>query len=631
MVEWEDGSITAEPLLFFAADSPETCAAYAKRVGLLDTDGWKRFKRLAKREKKFLRMLNQAKLSSLRRSRVYQYGFQVPRNAKDAIQLDKENGNTRWRDAMRLEIHQLVEYSTFEDFGKHGKAPRGFQRIHAHFVFAVKHDGRHKARLVAGGHLTQPTQESVYSGVVSVRTLRMVIFLAELNGLELMGADIGNAYLEATTKERVFIVAGPEFEELAGHILVIRKALYGLRTSGARWHERFADCLRDLGFAPSKADPDVWMRRHGNIWEYIAVYVDDIAVAAKNPREILDQLKINYKFKLKGDGPLTFHLGCDFFRDPDGTMAYGPSKYIKKMMSAYESMFGTKPKEYTSPLDKGDHPELDESEELDPDGISKYQSLIGSLQWLVTLGRFDVATAVMTMSRFRAAPRKGHLERIKRIYGYVRKHNSGFIRVRTHLPDYSSLPHQQHDWMYSVYGNVKEEVPDDIPEPLGKPVVLTTYVDANLYHDMLTGRAVTGILQFINATPIEWYTKHQATVASATFGSEFVAARVATDMTIDIRTSLCYLGVPISGPTYMFGDNQAVVTNSTIPHSVLHKRHYALSYHRVREAIVADIIRFYHIDGKENPADVLSKHNGFQQFWPLIKPILFARGDPALA
>jgi hypothetical protein len=145
-----------------------------------------------------------------------------------------------------------------------------------------------------------------------------------------------------------------------------------------------------------------------------------------------------------------------------------------------------------------------------------------------------------------------------------------------------------------VYGDVQELLPQDAPEALGKPVVLTTYVDANLMHDMITGRSVTAVLHLINKTPIDWYTKRQATVETATFGSEFVAARTAVDQIIDLRTILRYLGVPVHKKTYMFGDNESVVKNATLPHSSLNKRHNALSYHRVREAIAAGIVRFYH-------------------------------------
>ena len=112
------------------------------------------------------------------------------------------------------------------------------------------------------------------------------------------------------------------------------------------------------------------------------------------------------------------------------------------------------------------------------------------------------------------------------------------IRVRTDIPDYLELPNITNEWMYTVYGEVKEGIPKDIPKPAGNRIVLTTYVDANLYHDYITGRAVMGILHLVNQTPIDWYSKRQATVETATYGSEFVAARIETDQIIDLRMTL---------------------------------------------------------------------------------------------
>ena len=207
-------------------------------------------------------------------------------------------------------------------------------------------------------------------------------------------------------------------------------------------------------------------------------------------------------------------------------------------MDSYEQMFGEKPREFKSPLEKNDHPEMDTSKALDADGIAKYQSMIGAAQWLISLGRFDVATAVMTRSRFRAAPRHGHLERLKRIYGYVRRHLHGCIRVRTEPPDFLAVPATKYDWSYSIYGDVHEAIPDNEPPPLGRKVFTTTYVDANLYHDLITGCAATGILHLVNGTPVDWYSKRQATVETTAYGSEFVAARIATDQIIDLRLTL---------------------------------------------------------------------------------------------
>jgi Reverse transcriptase (RNA-dependent DNA polymerase) len=167
-----------------------------------------------------------------RREPFWKFGILVPRTHLQALELDKSNGNTRWHEAEETEMKHLLGYNTFVDQGKGGNAPAGHKKIQCHMI----HDGRHKARLVAGGHLTDPNTESVYSGVVSLRGIRLVVFLAELNSLDLWGAEIGNAYLEAKTKEKVYISGGPEFGLLEGHTLLVDKALYGLRSSGLCWH-----------------------------------------------------------------------------------------------------------------------------------------------------------------------------------------------------------------------------------------------------------------------------------------------------------------------------------------------------------------------------------------------------------
>ena len=331
----------------------------------------------------------------------YKYGFEVPRDYKHAKELDKKNGNTKWQDATDLELQQLDTYKVFNNLGKRSQGPKGYKKIRVHLIFDVKHDGRHKARMVADGHLTDIPVDSVYSGVVSLRGLRIMLFLAELNQLETWATDIGNAYLEAETSEKVYIIAGPEFGEKQGDTLVISKALYGLRSSGKRFHDKFADDLRDMGFSPCKNEPDIWMRKRSGLWEYVAVYVDDLAFAMKDPAEFTKLLAEKYKYKLKGTGDIAFHLGYDFFCDDDGVLCMAPRKYIDKMIDGYFNMFGEKPRtRYSSPLEKGDHPELDTSELLDESGIQKYQSLVGSLQWAVSIGRLDITTAVMTLSGF---------------------------------------------------------------------------------------------------------------------------------------------------------------------------------------------------------------------------------------
>ena len=120
----------------------------------------------------------------------------------------------------------------------------------------------------------------------------------------------------------------------------------------------------------------------------------------------------------------------------------------------------------------------------------------------------------------------------------------------------------------------------------------TTYVDTNLHHDQVTGRAITACLHIINTTPSHWNTKRQFTVETATFGSEFVAARITTDQIIDLRYTLMHLGVPVRSKSYMFGDNKSVVEIASIPTSTLAKKSTLASYHRVREGIAAGFLQF---------------------------------------
>jgi hypothetical protein len=177
--------------------------------------------------------------------------------------------------------------------------------------------------------------------------------------------------------------------------------------------------------------------------------------------------------------------------------------------------------------------------------------------------------------------------------------------VLTNEPDYSDYQDPEYDWSSSVYGDVKEIIPTDTLEPEGKYVTLSHYFDANLYHDMVTGRSVTAILHFLNQTLMDWYSKKQATVETATFGSEFITARTTIDQIVDLQMTLCYLGIPIQEKSYVFRDNKTVIDASLTPHAKLHKRHNALSFHRVQEAVASKYFTIFHLPGKYNPANIL--------------------------
>ena len=219
-------------------------------------------------------------------------------------------------------------------------------------------------------------------------------------------------------------------------------------------------------------------------------------------------------------------------------LCHAPKKHIKKILENYRRIYSAWPKPTTSPLTAGDHPELDTSELLDEDNQKIYQLLIGALQGVMQISRFDICTVAMTLSRFRAMKRQGHLDHVQRTHGHLSKMRCAAIKIRTHAPDYSDTPVKMCDWECSCYADAKEEIPLDAPKPKGKPVTVTSCFDANLCHNLISGKSVTGILHQLNKTPIDWHSKLQSSVETATFGLECVAARTCTEQVIDLRLTL---------------------------------------------------------------------------------------------
>ena len=558
----------------------------------------------------------------------FKFGVRVPYGVKQALYLDKVNGNHHWRDAIKKELEQLTEFKVFRTLAKGEVLDPEYKQIPYHIVFDVKFDLRCKARLVADGNWTDLICGDVYSGVVSIETVRIGFLIGELNNLQCCAGDVGNAFLNGYTKEKIYIIAGPEFgPDLEGQILVIVRSLYGLRTSAACFHEQLSEVLSILGFKPTKMDPNLFYADMEDHYDYVASYVDDVLVWSKDPMAVIKKLEDIYT--MKGVGIPEYYLGGNVdYLDEHWTkenvgLATSAKTCIENTIPKFEKLFDTKFKSIKTPMEADYHPELDDSPLLSPLDASKYRSIIGSLNWIITLGRFDIQYSTMSLSRFSVAPREGHLKAAQRILGYLKVFYKGRIIMDNSYPDHSQYPTEDHENWKEFYPDAQEDIPHDALPPKGKPVRLTVYVDADHAHDQVTRRSVTGIVAFINNTPVRWISKRQKTVETSTYGSELVAARIATELIMELRYNLRMMGVPIEGPALLLGDNMSVVLNTTVPSSVLKKKHLAVGYHRVREAIACGILRFAHIRSENNIADVLTKPLTNVKFHPLIQPILF--------
>ena len=246
--------------------------------------------------------------------------------------------------------------------------------------------------------------------------------------------DIGNAFLYGKTKEKVLVRAGPEFGENAGKTLIVDKSLYGLRSTSARFHEHLSAKLRSMGFTPTKADADFWMKDCGTHYEYIARYIDDVLAFGKEPLGIIQEIQKDYV--LKGVGRPEYYLGGDVLELDNAwkstvALALSAKTYAKNVVDKFERVFGSELHEFKTPMASDYHPEMDETPLLDAATISLYRGLIGSANWMITLGRFDVAYATSTLARFLIQPREGHLKAIKRVFGYLKKFPAAQLLVDT--------------------------------------------------------------------------------------------------------------------------------------------------------------------------------------------------------
>ena len=617
LVAWKGGTSSWIPLKDLKESYPIQVAEYALANKILEEPAfcwWARHV-LKKRD----RIIKKVKTRYW--ERTHKYGVPLPKSVAEALRMDRETGTDFWQRSIEKEMKNID--CAFE-FPADGKAPVGYQKIDCHMIFDVKMTLERKARYVAGGHQTQPTKDITFASVVSRDSIRIAFLIAALNDLDVLSADISGAYLNANAAEKVYTIAGREFgAEKEGRVVVITRALYGLRSSGKAWRDHMAATLRDHGYTSCRADPDVWMRPKTKTngfryWSYIMVYTDDILVVDHDPKSVMDYLASRYTLKPGSMKEPDTYLGaqvCKFYIDgaPDPEKprwAMSSEKYVKQAVSDVEQELShvdrCLPTRVATPLSQGYRPELDQSRELDAKRGQYYQSLIGVLRWVCELGRVDILVAVSMLSRYLVSPREGHLQQVFHLFAYLKHHKRSRMVFDDTEPIFDPNAFKVCDWS-EFYPDAEEALPSMTPQERGHGVVTSCFVDADHAGCKATRRSHTGVFIFVNKAPILWYSKRQNTVETSTFGSEYCAMKTAIDMIEGLRYKLRMMGVPLIGATAVFCDNQSVVKNSTAPESVLKKRHNAIAYHRAREAQAAGIIRVAWENGETNIADLLTK------------------------
>ena len=584
---WTDGSTSWIDLKDMKESHPVQTAEYAKAAGIDHEPAfnWWVNHVLQKRER-IISLVRKRETRYIKRT--HKYGIEVPKTVKQAYELDRQNGNDLWTKAIAKEMKNVRVAFRILPLGQ--TAPIGHKRIPCHMVFDIKMiDFGRKARLVAGGHVTDAPAAMTYASVVSRETVRIALTIAALNSLSVKTGDVMNAYITAPITEKVWTVLGPEFgnDECGLHAIIVR-ALYGLKSAGAAFRAHLSSFMRKMGYTSCKADPDLWFKAETNPYDsaryyaYILCYVDDILVMNHDPETVLKEIDGYMPLKNPNDMEVDIYLGTKLKETklPNGIWAWGmsPSKYVQQAVKNCESQLikdfdgrYTLPSKADNPFPTTYEPELDTSEPLDPTGASFYSHIIGVMRWMVEIGRVDIATEVSLLSSHLAYPRHGHLLTALHVMGYLKlKHNTRLIFDPTYPKiDQSMFPAQ--NWN-EFYGDVKEAIPIDMPEPLGKPIDIRMWVDSDHAGEKRTRRSRTGFFIFINHACIDWVSKRQSTIETSVFGAEFVAMKHGIEKLRGLRYKLRMMGVPVDRHSFIYGDNKSAITNSSKPESVLKKK-----------------------------------------------------------
>ena len=619
-VQWLDGSTSWQSLKELKESYPLQVAEYAVMQGIDDEPAfnwWVDF--VLKKRERIIKLVKGRQAKFLKK--CFKFGIEVPSSVKQAHEIDKKNGNTLWADAIKKEMENVrVAFRIAED----GEViPIGYQQIRCHMVFDIKQeDFRRKARLVAGCHTTEAPATITYASVVSRESVRIALLLAALNDVEVKTADIENAYITAPNAEKIYTVLGPEFGSEAGKKAFVVRALYGLKSAGASFRNHLADCMRHLGFTPCLADPDLWMlateKEDGTAYyAYVLLYVDDVMVIHHDAMSVLARLDKYFKMKPGSMGDPNMYLGATLKQMwlENGTRAWAnsPAKYVwasVENVQKYLKDLGYErwklPSKCTDPFPKDYEPEMDDSEILTAELASWYASLIGMLRWMVEIGRVDIITEVSMLSSHMAMPREGHLEAVLHVFGFLKiKYNSRMCFDPT-VPPCDERAFKDCDWK-QFYGDVEEAIPSNAPEPRGKKVHLRMYVDSDHAGKKRTRRSCTGFFVFINSALIQWVSKKQATIETSVFGAEFVAMKLGMESLRGLRYKLRMMGVPIFGPSLIYGDNMSVIHNTQRPESTLKKKSNSIAYHAVRESVAMGESLTGHVGTNSNPADLATK------------------------
>ncbi|UYV65259.1 hypothetical protein LAZ67_3003730 [Cordylochernes scorpioides] len=502
---------------------------------------------------------------------------QEPLNYEDAI---VGQNSKQWKLAMDDEFNSLMKNQTWT----YVTLPSDRKAIACKWVYKIKQnaDGSNKmfkARLVAKGYSQKPGLDygETFSPVVKFDSIRTILSLCASLDMEMIQLDVKSAFLNGDLEEELYMEQpqGYENPDFPNHVCSLQKSIYGLKQSPRMWNKKFHEFLIKFDLKPSISDSCVYTMKCKQAYILLAIYVDDCLICSVNKQHLDDIVQyLNSNFEIK-TFTADYFLGLQIYRDRTTKMLFlHQASYIERTLEHYnllEIKLQSVPSDPYSKLTKEMCPKDDQ--EIEEMNNIPYRQTIGSLMYLMTGTRPDIAYAVSRVSQFMNNPGPSHWTAVKKIFGYLKAtKNIGICFGGSSCTS-----------------------------------TLIGFSDADFAGDLDTRKSTTGYVFMLNNGPISWCSQKQNCVSLSTTESEYIAASKATKEAIWLRQLLRELHQEQVKPTTIFCDNQSCIRLVHNPEYHKRTKHIDISYHFIRDHFQNHAIDLLYVCSNDQAADIFTK------------------------
>ena len=497
-----------------------------------------------------------------------------PTTAKEAL------SDKAWKQAIVSEYNSLTKNVTWDLVS----LPPERQAITGKWCFKLKTDAtgaviRKKARYVARGFSQKDgiDYDETFAPVISFTSLRVLLSLAAEFNMELAQVDIDTAYLYGDIDKELYLAQPEGFEKIGKHgeqlVCRLRKSIYGLKQSGRCWWKNLDSYLKDIGFQAMKAEPCLYMKTHQGRMTYIGVYVDDLIIASKTADDLKSFIKLlEKKYNMKSPQPLSYILGVRIDRDwKERKLFLSQEAYANTVLQRFRMKECNPSKTPAEPTVPKDNSEADSTR-------FPYREAIGSLMYLATCTRPDIAFAVSHLARSVVAPSVQDVNGVKRVLRYLR----GTTTIGITLG--------------------------------GTGSILKAYADADFANDLKSRRSVSGNLMLIGKGPVQWSSRRQPCVALSTVEAEYVSLCTAAQTIAWLRNILEEFGVKQKSPTTIHEDSQGAISLAKCGFIGRRSKHIDVRMHYVQDQVETNAVNLVHTKSEDMLADILTKPLGTTTF-----------------